>query len=353
MKNFIAKILPVSLTEKMLFTRNLAVMIKSGVSLPRSLKILSAQIKHPYFKRAIWQIQQDIQKGSTLVDALNKHPRAFNQFYINMVKIGEASGNLEYVLNTMAQQMKKEHQLITRVRGAMIYPALILVVLITIGILMLVFVVPKLSQIFTQMQAQLPLTTRLFLSFAENIRIYGLYLGLAVIGLILIIYFYCRTSSGKKNFHRLLLYLPFLGKISQKINLTRFASNLSALLESGVPLLDALKTLQGVLRNMIYQLSIDDILQKAQKGEALSKTLTSYPRLYSLLLIQMIEVGEETGTTSAALSQIAEFYQSEIDETMKNISSVIEPVLMIVIGAAVGFFAISMISPIYSIMQNV
>lgn len=353
MQNFIYKILPISLGEKMLFTKNLSVMIESGIALPRALKILASQIKHIYFKNSILQIEQDVEKGSTLVNALSKHPRVFNKFYISMIKIGEISGNLEHVLNIIAKQMKKEHQLISKVRGAMIYPALILITLIGIGIGMLVFVVPKLTQIFADMQAELPWSTRFFLAFSSNIRIYGLYLILGILIVIIAFYLYYRCASGKKLFHKLLLYSPFLGKMSQRINITRLAGNLSSLLESGVSLVDALKTLKGVLRNKIYSLSLEDISQKVQKGESLSKALGSYPRLYSLLLIQMTEVGEETGTVSKTLSRLAEFYQAEIDETMKNISSIIEPVLMLIIGGAVGFFALSMISPIYSIMQTV
>lgn len=351
--NLIYKILPISLTEKSLFTRNLAVMVKSGVSLPRSLKILSEQIKHPYFKTAIWQIQQDVQRGSTLVDSLNKHPRAFNQFYINMVKVGEASGTLENVLNVLAKQMEKEHQLIVKIRSAMAYPALILITMIGIGVAMLVFVMPKLMQVFTDMKVKLPLSTRLFLNAASNIRLYGLYFALVVLFLIFGLYFYWRSSIGKKRLHQLLLYLPLLGKISQKVNITRFTSNLSSLLESGVSLIDALETLKGVLSNVTYRFSLEEISQKVQKGEDLSKAMASYPKLYTSLLIQMIEVGEETGTTADALNQIAEFYQNEIDETTKNISSIIEPVLMIIIGIVVGFFAISMISPIYSMLQGI
>lgn len=353
MKKFIYKILPISLTEKMIFTKNLAVMIKSGIALPRCFEILSCQSHHPYFKTAIIQIKQDIQKGSTLADALKKHPRIFNKFYISMIKIGEISGNLEQVLGTLAQQIKKEHQLITKVRGAMIYPALILVTLIGIGIGMLVFVVPKLFKIFADMQAELPWSTRLFLAFSSNIRIYGVYLALFCLIIFFGFYLCYRKALGKKLFHKLLLYLPFLGNTSKKINMTRFASNLSSLLESGVSLIDALKTLKGVLRNIIYSLSLEEISEKVQKGDTLSKALTSYSKLYSPLIIQMTEVGEETGTVSETLSRLAEFYQAEIDETMKNISSIIEPVLMIIIGGIVGFFALSMISPIYSIMQNV
>lgn len=351
--NFIYKILPVSLTEKMLFTRNLAVMTKSGIALPRALNILSSQVQHVYFKKAILQIRKNIQAGSSLTSAMANHSRVFNQFYINMIKVGEISGTLENVLNILAKQMEKEHELITRVRSAMIYPALIVLTLICIGIGMLVFVMPKLMQIFSEMQVKLPLTTRIFLGFASNIRIYGLYAGLCLIVLVGALYFYLRTTIGKKQFHMLLLYTPVIGKITQKINITRFSSNLASLLQSGVSLVDALDTLKGVLKNKVYQLSMQDISKKIQKGASLNQALDSFPRLYSSLLVQMIEVGEETGTVSDSLTQLADFYQSEVDEAMKNLSSIIEPVLMIIIGAIVGLFAISMISPIYSMMQNI
>lgn len=352
MTNLFYKIVPVSLTEKMLLTRNLAVMIKSGVPLPRALKILHEQIKHVYFKKALFLITQDIQKGSSLADALSKHKRIFNQFYINMIKVGELSGNLENVFNLLAEQMQKEHQIITKVRGAMIYPALILFTLISVGIGMLVFVIPKLMTIFTEMQVKLPWSTRLFLEIASNIRLYGSYFALIILILIIGFYFYRRTAKGRKVLHCLLLYLPFFGKMSQRINLTRFASNLSSLLQSGISLLDALSTVKGILANRVYRLSLEEVSQKVQKGENLSKALALYPKLYSPLLIQMLEVGEETGTTTDALAQIAQFYQNEIDEAMKNISSLIEPILMLIIGGLVGFFAISMISPIYSMLQG-
>ncbi|MFH1392663.1 MAG: type II secretion system F family protein [bacterium] len=353
MKNLISKIIPVSLTEKMLFTKNLAVMVKSGISLPRSLNILSNQVKHFYFKNAIIQVQNSVQKGETLANALGKHNNFFNQFYINMIKIGETSGSLERVLGVLAKQIKRDHELITKIKSAMIYPALILTTLIGIGIAMLIFVVPKLSMLFADMQMQLPLTTRLILSFADNTKTYGVFILASILILSIVFYFYRRGHAGKKTLDKLLLYLPFLGKISQKVNTARLASNLSSLLESGVSLVDSLETLKGVLSNLVYSLSLEDVSQKVQKGKDLSKALSLYPKLYSPLLLQMIEIGEETGTVSNSLEQVAEFYQNEIDETLKNISSIIEPVLMIIIGGIVGFFALSMILPIYSMIQNI
>jgi len=351
--NFIYKQLPVSLTEKMLFTKNLAVMIQGGISLPRSLKILASQARHPYFKNSILETSQSIQKGMSLTEALQKHKRAFKQFYVSMIKIGEKSGNLEQSLNILAKQLKKEHELISKIRGAMAYPALILLTLVGIGIAMFVFVVPQVSKIFTEMQAELPLSTRFFLSTSSNIRAYGIYLILGIIIIIFGFYFCLRQKFCKKIFDKLLLYLPFIGKMSQKTNITRFVGNLSSLLESDVPLIDALETLQGVLKNNIYCSSLKDISNKVQKGEALSQALNCYPRLYSSLVVQMTEVGEQTGTMSDSLMRLAEFYQAEIDETMQNISSIIEPVLMIIIGSVVGFFTLSIISPIYSMMQNI
>lgn len=342
----------VSLVEKMMFTRYLAVMLGAGFPFDRALNVLAEQSKNKYFKEIILEIVERIIKGETFSSSLEKYPNIFNELYANMIKIGEEAGNLEEVLIILADQMEKDYKLLAKIKAAMVYPAIILVVMILIGIAMMIMVIPKFSEMFEKMNLELPFTTRIIIGLGDFISNYWYLLPIIIFIFIFGLQRMKDVKKGKKIFDWFSLYMPIAGSLNIKINTARTARILSSLLASGVPIVKSLEILSNTLASTYYKNAINSAVRDIQKGKTLKDCLSSYKKIYSFLLIQMIEVGEKTGKLSDILEKLAEFYEEEVDNDAKNLSSVIEPVLMVVIGAAVGVFAVSIIQPLYSMMGS-
>ena len=342
----------IPLSEKMIFARHLAVMIGAGLSMTRSLETLSLQTKNKKFSAILRSLKDSVNQGQPLADALAKYPQIFSELFTNMVRVGEASGNLEETLKMLAYQMEKEHELRSRLRGAMIYPIVIVAAMFGIGLLMMIVVVPKLTDIFKEMKIDLPISTKFLIGLSNFLGQHWLggLLGLAIFALA--VRFLAKTVTGKTYLDWMLMRLPIVGDLVKKINSARLARTLSSLVESSVPIVQGLQIVSGTLGNIFFRRSLNEAAAVMQKGEQLSKIINSYPQLYPAMVGQMIAVGEETGTLGAILGKLADFYEEEISNTTKGFSAVVEPVLMIVIGAAVGFFAISMLQPMYSLMQG-
>ncbi len=343
----------VPLVEKMIFTKNLAVMIGAGLSLTKALDVLSEQAKNPKFKKIIKSISSDIQKGEQLAKSMAKHKKTFPDIYVSMVKVGETAGNLKEVLNSLAIQMKKDHDIVSRVRGALMYPAIILIAMLIVGTLMMVVVVPSLASTFEDVGAELPASTQFIISFSEFLTNFW-YVAIAfVVFLVWFLRFLLKTEGGKKFFDKILLKSPIFGNLSRQLNSARFSRMLSTLVDSGVPIVDSLNILSNTLSNYFFAQSVKNAAKDIQKGKQLNESLAVYKDVYPPLVIQMVQVGEETGALTEIMSQLADFYEEEVDNVTKSLSTIIEPILMIIIGVAVGFFAISMITPMYSVLNNV
>jgi type IV pilus assembly protein PilC len=328
----------IPLKEKMLFTRNLAVMVSSGLPIPRAIQNLSVQTKNKRFQLILNQVFVDLQGGMSLAEALSKHKGVFNELFVNMIAVGEVSGNLEEVLDILATQLEKDNDLLSKVRGALVYPAVILFAMTAVGILMLTYILPKITGVFKEMNVTLPATT-LFIMAVSNFLIQH-YLLVIILFIVLIFgtRWFAKTALGKRAFSKLYLYLPILGPIVVKVNCARFARIYSSLLSSGVPVLRALEIIERTLTNVYYRAAIHDAMEGIQKGTNLSDVLLRYPRLFPVLVPQIIQVGEETGKTESVLTRLAQFYEEEVSQITKNMSSIIEPVLMLIIGCGVGFF---------------
>lgn len=341
----------ISLKDKMMFARHLGVMLSSGLSIPRSLDVISGQTKSRRFKKVLAKIEEEVKTGSTLADSL-AGAGVFDELSVNMIRVGEVGGNLEEVLALLADQLEKEHNLISKVRGAMYYPAVIFVVMIGIGIAMMTYVVPQLTSVFSDVQATLPASTRMIINvsnFMSAHKLLVLFLSLFVLfGTI----FFFKTKFGKRTSAFLFLKVPVIKNITIKVNNARFARIYGSLIKSGVPVVESLKIISETLANRYYQEAFKKFMAEVQKGKPLHEGLVAFPKLFPMLVVQMVEVGEETGKTVEILGGLAHFYEEEIDQVTKNLSSIIEPVLMVIIGSAVGFFAISMLTPIYSVMEN-
>jgi type IV pilus assembly protein PilC len=349
-KNILSIFNHVSLAEKMIFAKHLSTMVKAGLPLNKSLRILSEQTKNQYFKKVLRDVEEGITKGQSFSDSLQNYPNVFSVVFISMVRVGETAGNLEEILKNLSLQMEKDHELRSRVKGAMVYPGVILSVMVAIGILMMIMVVPKLSSVFSEMGAELPITTRVVISVSQFLSTHSI---IGIIGLLILIFLFrilLKTKAGKKSLDMVILKMPPFSQFSRKINSARFARNFSSLIEAGVPIYNALQIVSNTMSNSFFKECLEETSQQIQKGEALSNILQRHSNLFPVMVVQMIEVGETTGSLAEVLKNLAEFYENEVNNATKNLSSVVEPVLMVIIGIVVGFFAISMIQPMYSMI---
>ena len=342
----------VPLTEKIMFARNLQVMVASGVSLPRALGVLVEQAKNKKFKKVISSIKEEIVKGKTFSEALNGYPDVFNELFVSMVKVGEESGTLEDVLGVLSDQMDKDHQIVSKVKSAMMYPAVVLLAMLGVGVLMMIIVVPKLDKVFSDLNIELPFTTRIIIYSGSFMAKFWYVIMIAVFLFFLLVGAFLKTGTGKLIRDTLFLKTPILSPIVKKTNSARTVRILGSLITAGVPITRSLEITSKTLGNVYYEKALLKASQDIKKGDKLAEILGQYKDIYPNLVIQMLKVGEETGETAAILKKLAEFFEEEVSNTTKNLSSVIEPVLMIIIGAAVGFIAISIIQPIYGIVQG-
>lgn len=342
----------VSSMDRMLFTRHLGIMLKAGLPFSRAITVLAEQTSNHYFKDVLMQVQDDVQKGSQLGEALEKHPKAFDELFVNMIKVGETGGNLEEVLDLLYVQIKKSHELVSRIRGAMMYPAVIILAMFIVGALMMVFVLPSILAVFRDMDIELPLPTRILIFVSDNIQKHGI---LVLVGLVVVFCVFVsviRTPKGKKGLDFILLRLPTIKTIIQKINMARFCRTLSSMIASGVSIVKALEIVSRILGNTYYKDAVEKAASSVQKGMTLSEYFKHYGKLFHPMMVHMVEVGEETGTLEETLKQVAEFYEDDVEQVTQNMSAIIEPILMLVIGGAVGVFAVSIIQPMYGIMQK-
>jgi len=352
-ENYLPKIRYVALKEKLLATRNLQVMIAAGVSLPRTLEILSKQTKSKYFKECLGEMREMILKGTSFSQAIVQFPKIFPEIYASMVKVGEKTGELDKVLGILAQQLERDYRLRSRVKGAMTYPIVIISVMLLIGTIMIIKVVPQISKTFDELEIELPTLTKMVIGMSNGLAEKWYLLILGVIVLFLFFRFLAKSKKGKKLIHRIILKIPVLSPLVKKINSAYTALSLSALVKGGVPIILAINISADSVNNIFYKIALRNTAKKVEKGEKMSLAMAKYTELYSPLFIQMLQVGEETGQTSEMLEKLANFLEEDVDNRTKNLSTIIEPLLLLLIGAVVAVFAVSFVQPIYSIMQGI
>lgn len=350
---FLDRFVSVPLKEKMTFTRNLAVMVSSGLTVSRAVMNLSTQTRNKAFQKILLDVYDEVQAGKTLSEGLGKYPKVFSELFTSMVYVGEISGNLEEILEILALQLEKENDLLSKVRGAMIYPMVIVVAMIGIGIFMLTYILPRITGVFKDMNVALPASTRFIMSVSDFMREHAIASIAIFFGGIVGVRLFASTTVGKRFFDWFFLRLPIVGNIIIKVNSARFSRIYSSLLKSGVSVIDSLTIVKKTLSNLYYRDALDDAIAEIQKGIDLSAVILRYPRIFPILVPQIIQVGEETGKTEMVLRKLAEFYEEEVSQITKNMSSIVEPVLMLLIGGGVGFFAVAMLTPMYSVMENI
>ncbi|OHB03597.1 MAG: hypothetical protein A3B03_02655 [Candidatus Zambryskibacteria bacterium RIFCSPLOWO2_01_FULL_42_41] len=351
LKNYIPAFLQrISLEEKLNFTRNTAVMIGAGVGLSKALEVMARQARNEKFKKVIADMGEIIKRGKTFSEALGEHPDIFPKFYQEMTRAGEKSGKLEESLKLIALQLKKDYALRRKVRGAMVYPIIVVIAMVGIGVLMLLYVVPTLVSTFEELKVELPLSTRFIIFISKSILESGFIflLGAAILGYLA--YRWIKSSGGKAQIDWIFARAPVIGGINQKFNAARTCRTLSSLISSGVEILEAISITKEVLQNHLYQNVLEDARGKIQKGETIAKAFLSSGDIYPPLVGEMMAIGEETGELSQMLLRLASFYENEVAQATKDLSTIIEPLMMIIIGAVVGFFAVAMISPMYNLV---
>src|SRR3989344_248311 len=343
----------ISLLEKLTFINNLAVTLKAGLPVSRALGVLTKQMPNAYFREVIGQISHSVEGGKTLSESMAEFPGVFSPIIVNMVKVGESSGGLDDTLEYLGKQIARDYNLIRRARGALIYPSVVFGVLIVIGYLMFTYVLPKITASFQGLNAELPVLTRVIIKVVDIFSNNSLFVLFGFIALVAAFWFWHRTISGRRAMHRIGLSVPVIGGITKKINLARFTIIFSGLLRSGMPIVEALTVTGETMGNVYYREALLAAADKVRVGVDLVLALEKYPRLFTPMVTQMIQVGEESGTMEKVLAEVANFYETEVDDTMKNLSSIIEPLLVIIIGAVVGVLAIGLIMPIYNIGQSI
>lgn len=351
--DFMDRFTKISLKDKMMFTRNLSVMISSGLTISKSIRNLADQTKNKRFSQILLSIHEDIKSGKNLSDGMAKYPSVFNELFINMVRIGETGGNLDETLSIIAVQLEKEHALLSKVRGALMYPAVIMVAMTGVAILMLTYVLPQMTGVFKDMDVELPKSTQLIIKASDIFKEHSVLVIILMIASVVVLKIASKTKMGKRIISFMVLRIPAINNIVIKTNCARFSRIYSSLLRSGVTSLDALKIVANTLSNYYYKKAIRESIKQIQKGVDLSKVIGENDKIFPVLVKQMVEVGEQTGETEAILIKMAEFYEDEVNQVTKNISSIVEPILMLFMGIAVGFFAIAMLQPMYGLMENI
>ncbi|MDO8482866.1 MAG: type II secretion system F family protein [bacterium] len=343
----------ITMHDKITLARNLGSMLEAGLSLTRALNVLGRQCKKDKLKELVGGINQRIEKGKTFSDTLGEFPNVFSTLFVSMVKSGEESGGLSGSLKMVASQMESTYNIERKVRGAMIYPAVILSVMLVIGGLLLVYVVPTLTATFKELNTELPASTRFVISASDFLREDTLVLAVILIVLYALGHVFLGTRFGSRSFDYLLLRIPIIGTLVRETNTARTARTLSSLLSAGVPVLRAISITGEVVQNHYYKEILIKAEKTIEKGSPISGVFMEQEDLYPAFFGEMVSVGEETGKLSEMLVGVAVFYEDEVSEKTKDMSTVIEPFLMVVIGAVVGFFAVAMITPMYSVLGNI
>lgn len=340
----------INLQDKVVFSKNLARMLQAGLSMTRALQVLKKQTNKKKLADLFDTLIQEIEEGGTLSTGLAKSPKIFSPLFIAMVHAGEESGNIPGNLLEVSNQLDKTYKLRKKIKGAMVYPGVIVTAMLIIGVLMFIFVIPTLLDTFKDFDLDLPASTKLVIFVSDSLQDYTvLFLGalIALVGGGIAAF---RAPSMQKYVDLMILKLPVVGTMAKELNAALTARTLSSLLGSGLSVNKALTITKEVIQNTRYKRSFDDGLKYIEQGAQLSRVFQERKDLYPVMMGEMIEVGEETGKIVDMLKDVALFYEDEVDAKTKNLSTIIEPVLMIFIGAAVGFFAISMMSPMYSLV---
>lgn len=344
----------VTATDKLLFTKHLSVMLKSGIPISEAINSIKAQTKNLKFKQILEDVSQEVENGQSLERALSKHPQVFDALYLSLVSVGEKSGNLEKNLEYLALQLKKNYEFNKKVAGATLYPKLVLASSLIIGGSISLFILPQLLDLFESLDVELPLTTKILLFMANLMKDYGLFITGGGAVLVVAFLLLLKTSAVKPKWHKFLLAAPGVGVLNQNIALSSICRNLGIMLKSGLTITSALETQREATENLIFKEYLNRLFKAIDKGKKLSAEMDATKFKYLPAIVpKMIGVGESTGKLDETLIYLGDFFEEEVDDATKNLSTTLEPILLLAIGAIVAFLALAIISPIYQLTGSI
>lgn len=343
----------VSRKELVIFSRQLATLFDAEVPVIESLRTLMEQSGSAAFQAVLTEVVSDVEGGMAISWAFSKHPRVFSEFYVMLIKSGEVSGKLQDVFAYLANYLEREYELTSKAQRAMIYPSIVLTAFIIVAVVMLIFVVPQLTLILTESGAELPFLTRLLIASSHFMTSWGWLLGIAVAGVIVAAIRYRRIPEGRAFFDQLLLKIPGFGNLFAKVYLARFAETLSTMILGGIPIVQALEVTSEVVGNTVYRRIITEAMEAVRKGETISTVLHGYYPTVPLLVSQMMSVGEKSGKLETILKKLADFYRRDVDSLVDNLTNLIEPVLILVLGGGVGMLIAAILLPIYNLSSAI
>ncbi len=342
----------VPMKEKVVFMRQLATMMSSGLPLTQSLEILSAQATNPLFRRALKDVLSDVEAGSSLAKAFGKQPGMFDDIVLNLIKAGEDSGKLEDVFLRLADELEKQQDFQAKVKSAMIYPTIIMITIVGVVAMVMVFMIPSIKEIFTEFGSEIPMVTRVLIAMSDFTVNYW-WIVLILIGVAIGAFkYYIDTPGGRRVWDNFKLTVPIFGNLNTKIELSTMTQTLYLLLSSGLPILEALELVSQSLTNVWYKEAVANAATEVEKGSSLSLPLSREDKI-PLIVSQMINVGEETGRLDEIMKKMAEYYTNEVDMMTSNLATLIEPIMLIIMGGVVAFIAIAVYLPLFSLASIV
>lgn len=342
----------IPMKDKVVFMRQMATMVGAGLPLTRSLEIMVQQASNPLFKRVLANVLKSIESGKTLADSFREQEEVLDEITLNLIEAGEESGNLEDILEKLAVELEEKNQLASKIKSAMIYPAIILVIIIGVVILMMFVLVPSMAEIYQDFNAELPFATRLLMSMSDFFLNYWWAIITVVLVLVIGIKYYLDSPKGKRNFDKLILKVPSIGTIIAKMQLSQFTRILSLLLSSGLSIIKAIELTASSLSNEMFRDTLLEARDEVEKGGPLAIPIAR-SEYYPLLVSSMIAVGEETGEIDSVLAKVSEYYKEEVNTATSNLSSILEPVFLVIMGLAIGFIAMAVYMPMFQLSSAI
>jgi len=344
----------ISLKDKLFLTKYLSLMLKVGTGLLDALEILRRDFKNPTVKDFLFLAKENLKKGRPFYESFAAYPQSFSQTFVALIKAGEISGKLEEVCKILSQTTEREAELKRKLKSALTYPIILIIVSISVIGLLLTFAIPRIASIFEGMDQEPPLFTKIVLTLSSFLNAYGLYIFLVTIATLIFFWlFYKKTVTGKKFFENLITNLPFFRKIIARLDVQRFTQNFSAMLEAGIPVTQALEVSTQTLSSSKIKFALERVLFKIKSGKTISDAFLEEKDIFPSVLVSLISIGEKTGHLSQSLSELSDFYAKELDATIKSLMSLVEPVILLMIGGIVALIALGVIVPMYQMVSTV
>lgn len=338
----------VSNRDLVLLSRQIATLFEAQVSALRVFRLLAEQGEKPFLRNVLTEISDDLQAGSSISKALAKHPKVFSDFYVNMVRSGEESGKLDETFLYLADYIDRAYELTSKARNALIYPGFIMMTFVAVMVLMLTLVIPKIGSIIAESGQELPLITAIVLGFSNFLVDYGIFLLIALVVGGFFVYRYIQTPAGRTAFDQFKLSIPYMGALYQKLFLARIADNMHVMLSSGISAVRALEITGAVVDNSVYESILKEGVEGVKSGTSMSQSFSRYPKEIPAIMVQMLQIGEETGELGSILERLAKFYNREVNAAVETLVALIEPALIILLALGVGFLLAAVLLPIYN-----